>query len=116
MDVQEAKQRAADSIDAHRSLLLEVSHSIHAHPEENYAEHHAHAVLTGALEDLGFDVNRGAYGMPTAFEATAGSRGPTIAVFCEYDALPGIGHACGHNIASSFSVHPPRKVGVGRSS
>ena len=68
MDSQEAKRRAADSIDAHRSLLLEVSHSIHAHPEENYAEHHAHEVLTGALEDLGFDVHRGAYGMPTALK------------------------------------------------
>jgi amidohydrolase len=104
MDAHEAKQRAADSIDAHRSLLLEVSHSIHAHPEENYAEHHAHGVLTGALEDLGFDVNRGAYGMPTAFEATTGSSGPTIAVFCEYDALPGIGHACGHNIIAAAGL------------
>jgi amidohydrolase len=104
MDSQEAKRRAADSIDAHRSLLLEVSHSIHAHPEENYAEHHAHEVLTGALEDLGFDVHRGAYGMPTAFEALTGSRGPTIAVFCEYDALPGIGHACGHNIIAAAGL------------
>ncbi|CAB4597941.1 unannotated protein [freshwater metagenome] len=104
MDAHEAKQRAKDSIDAHRNLLVEVSHSIHAHPEENYAEHHAHEVLTAALDDLDFDVTRGAFGMPTAFKASTGTRGPLIAVFCEYDALPGIGHACGHNIIAAAGL------------
>ncbi|MGE5595263.1 MAG: M20 family metallopeptidase [Hyphomicrobiales bacterium] len=54
--------------------------------------------MTGHLERHGFAVERSAYGMPTAFRATAGSGGPRIAVLCEYDALPEIGHACGHNL------------------
>ena len=104
MDVIEAKQRAIEVIDGCSDLLLEVSHSIHSHPEENYAEHHAHDVLTAALESHGLDVQRGAYGLPTAFEASAGIAGPEIAVFCEYDALPGIGHACGHNIIAAAGL------------
>jgi len=104
MDAREAKQKATEAIDQQRDLLLEVSHSIHSHPEENYAEHHAHSVLTSAFDELGFTVTRGAYEMPTAFEATAGSSGPEIAVFCEYDALPGIGHACGHNIIAAAGL------------
>ena len=104
MDLLEAKDVAVSAIEAHRELLLEVSHSIHATPEENFAEHHAHELLTTALDDLGFSVTRGAYGMPTAFEATFGSSGPSVAVFCEYDALPGIGHACGHNIIAAAGL------------
>ncbi|MEX1218480.1 MAG: M20 family metallopeptidase [Acidimicrobiales bacterium] len=104
MDASEAKQVAASVIESHRELLLEVSHSIHAHPEENYQEHFAHDVLTAALEAQGFPVTRGAFEMPTAFQATAGSFGPRIAVFCEYDALPGIGHACGHNIIAAAGL------------
>ncbi len=104
MDAAEAKKMAVDAIDAHRNLLLEISHSIHANPEENYAEHHAHEILTTALEGLDFSVRRGAYGLPTAFEALKGSNGPNIAVFCEYDALPGIGHACGHNIIAAAGL------------
>ena len=104
MDVNEAKRHAVEVIDGCSDLLLEVSHSIHSHPEENYAEHHAHDVLTAALESHGLDVQRGAYGLPTAFEASAGTTGPEIAVFCEYDALPGIGHACGHNIIAAAGL------------
>jgi len=104
MEASEAKQRATEAIDQQRELLLEVSHSIHSHPEENYAEHHAHSVLTSVLDDLGFTVTPGAYEMPTAFEATAGTSGPEVAVFCEYDALPGIGHACGHNIIAAAGL------------
>ena len=104
MDLLEAKEVAASAIDAHRDLLLDVSHSIHATPEENFAEHHAHDLLTTALSDQGFSVTRGAYEMPTAFEARFGSVGPSVAVFCEYDALPGIGHACGHNIIAAAGL------------
>ncbi|MEO6628576.1 MAG: amidohydrolase, partial [Aquihabitans sp.] len=54
--------------------------------------------------DAGLSVTRGAYGIETAFEARAGSGGPTVAVLCEYDALPGIGHACGHNVIGAAGV------------
>jgi amidohydrolase len=104
MDVTEAKELAVSAIDDNRDLLLSVSHSIHSTPEENFAEHHAHRVLTDALSSNGFLVTPGAYGMPTAFEARIGSGSPTIAVFCEYDALPGIGHACGHNIIAAAGL------------
>ena len=89
---------ASETIDAASESLRALSMDIHSHPEENYEEVHAHAALTSFLSDAGFDVTRSAYGMATAFEATKGSGGPTIAVLCEYDALPGIGHACGHNL------------------
>ena len=97
-DLDRAKQVAERAVDAASGELREISLSIHARPELNYEEHHAHAVLTDYLAAQGFAVERGAYGLPTAFKAVFGSGGPTIAVFCEYDALPGIGHACGHNL------------------
>ncbi len=104
MDVKEAKRRVREEIDRLAPTLIEASHSIHANPELNFEEHHAHEVLTGILEDEGLSVDRGAYDLPTAFDARAGSEGPTIAVCCEYDALPGIGHACGHNIIGTAGL------------
>lgn len=83
-----------------RALSLE----IHGRPELNFEEHHAHAILTSTLERHGFRVERGAYGMPTAFRAEAGSGGPVLAVLCEYDALPEIGHACGHNLIAASGI------------
>ena len=104
MDAAEAKELACAAIDEQAALLLELSHSIHSHPEENYEEHHAHAVLTSALSALNFTVTPSAFDLPTAFAASFGSAGPLIAVFCEYDALPGIGHACGHNIIAAAGL------------
>jgi len=104
MDVQEAKRRVCDEVDRRRDVLLDVSHRIHADPELAFAEHAAHDLLTEVLRHEGFDVTAGAYGLPTAFEATAGRDGPRVAVLCEYDALPGIGHACGHNIIAAAGL------------
>ena len=105
MDVIEAKAIVSAEIERLTPKLLEVSHSIHANPELNFEEHHAHDVLTGVLEEEGIDVERGAYDMETAFDARIGAAdGPTVAVLCEYDALPGIGHACGHNIIGAAGL------------
>ena len=105
MDVVEAKEIVRAEIDRLTPTLLEVSHSIHANPELNFEEHHAHDTLTGVLEDEGLSVERGAYDMATAFESRVGADdGPTVAVLCEYDALPGIGHACGHNIIGAAGL------------
>ncbi len=105
MDVREAKDLVRAEIDRLTPALLDLSHSIHSTPELSFEEHHAHEVLTGALEDNGIDVERAAYDIPTAFDARAGAAdGPTVAVLCEYDALPGIGHACGHNIIGSAGL------------
>ncbi|HIM37421.1 MAG TPA: M20 family peptidase [Dehalococcoidia bacterium] len=90
-----------ESIDAARSELVDISLDIHAHPELNYKEHHDAKVLADALERHGMNVERGVGGVETAFRATmnggAGS-GPTVAILAEYDALPEIGHGCGHNL------------------
>ena len=104
MDVAELKQRMQAEVEGRRDLLLDASHRIHAHPETNYEEHFAHDLLAGILEEAGLDVVRRAYGVDTAFEATAGVDGPTVAVLCEYDALPGLGHACGHNIIAAAGL------------
>src|SRR5690606_23379878 len=75
-----------------------------ARPELRYEERFAHDLLAGVLEREGLAVNRSARGVETAFEAAAGASGPTVAVLCEYDALPGIGHACGHNIIAAAGL------------
>ncbi len=99
--LKEAAQRAIDQISED---LRATSLSIHGNPELGFQEHHAHRVLTDYLEQNGFAVTRGAYEMPTAFRAVAGNGEPTVAVLCEYDALPEIGHACGHNLIAVTGV------------
>jgi amidohydrolase len=98
------KARVCAAIDDRRDLLVGVSHELHANPELAFDEHHAHQVLTDALEAEGISVERGAYGLPTAFVARKGTGTPTVAILCEYDALPQIGHACGHNIIASAGL------------
>jgi amidohydrolase len=98
------KQRMVGRIDELADLLVEASHDIHEHPELAFEEHHAHDALTGVLEREGVDVTRHAFGMDTAFDATVGTEGPTVAVCLEYDALPGVGHACGHNIIATAGL------------
>jgi amidohydrolase len=97
-------ERIDRAIDEASAGLRALSLDIHSHPELNFEEVHAHQVLTEYLDGQGFEVVRGAYTMPTAFKAVAGSGGPTVAVLSEYDALPGIGHACGHNLIAIAGV------------
>jgi amidohydrolase len=104
MDLDAVKGRLVDEVDRRTDLLLEASHGIHEHPELCYEETYAHDLLTGFIEDEGLAVERHAFGLDTAFAAKAGATGPTIAVCCEYDALPGIGHACGHNIIAAAGL------------
>ena len=101
MSTLETTQR---SVDAHATALVALSHDIHAHPELGYEEHHAAAVTASLLESQGFTVERGAAGLPTAFRAVKGSGSLTLAICAEYDALPDVGHACGHNIICASSV------------
>jgi amidohydrolase len=84
--------------------LVGLSHDIHAHPELGYAEHGSVARVARLLAAHGHDAEVGAYGLPTALRAVAGSGSPRIAVLAEYDALPGIGHACGHNVICATAV------------
>ena len=103
-DLSAQKATARRAIEEASEDLRALSLDIHAHPELNFQEHHAHDLVTAFLEERGFTVERSAYGLETAFAATAGSGPATIAVLCEYDALPEIGHACGHNLIAASGV------------
>ncbi|CAN5281305.1 M20 family metallopeptidase [soil metagenome] len=96
--------RAEAAIAAMAGDLVGLSHDIHANPELGYAEHHAASVVTAFLRDRGHDATAGAYGLPTAVHARAGEGHPRVAFLAEYDALPGIGHACGHNVICATAV------------
>ena len=91
-------------VDARAARLLSVSHQIHETPELCFEEHEAHDLLCTVLEGEGLDVERSACGLDTAFVARAGRTGPQVAVICEYDALPEIGHACGHNVIAAAGL------------
>ncbi|MCS0637480.1 M20 family metallopeptidase [Streptomyces sp. LP05-1] len=84
--------------------LTGLSRRIHGHPETAFTEHRAAAWCAGALSDAGFAVTAPAYGLDTAFAATTGSGPLTVAIACEYDALPGLGHACGHNLIAAAGI------------
>jgi amidohydrolase len=103
-DAWDARIRAA--VEDLTPQLLASSHDIHANPELAFREHRACARLSDELEEGGFTVERGAGGLPTAFKATfsGGEPGPTIAILAEYDALPGIGHGCGHNVIATSAL------------
>jgi amidohydrolase len=97
------KPKVAAVVDRLADELEALSHRIHDHPELAFKEERAHAWLTELLAKHGATVEREVGGLPTAFRATleGTGRGPTIAIMAEYDALPGIGHACGHNVIAT---------------
>ncbi|GAA3356313.1 M20 family metallopeptidase [Saccharopolyspora gregorii] len=98
------RDRAERWLDEHAADLLGLSHDLHEHPEEGFAEHRSVAAVVGLLRAQGFDARVGVGELPTALLASTGSGGPHVAVLAEYDALPGVGHACGHNIICSAGV------------
>ncbi len=98
------KPGAQERFESARAGLIELSHRIHAHPELGFQEERASAWLCESLDGFGFSVELGICDLPTAFRARAGSGPLHIAICAEYDALPGIGHACGHNIIAASAV------------
>jgi amidohydrolase len=100
----DAKAGARERFDAVRDRLIALSHRIHAHPELGFEEEQAVTWLADALDDAGFAVECGVGDLPTAFVARAGSGPLHVALCAEYDALPGMGHACGHNIIAATAV------------
>jgi amidohydrolase len=104
MQPSKSKDAAKATIEQAHDGLIDLSHRVHAHPELAFQEERSAAWAAGALSDAGLDVETGGFDLPTAFVARAG-RGPLhIGICCEYDALPDIGHACGHNIICAAAV------------
>lgn len=101
---------ATEAADALEPALTELLTDLHAHPELAFEEHRSQAVLVELLESRGFTVEQGVHGVGTSLRtsySTAGfdpARHRTVAIMAEYDALPGIGHACGHNIIAAAGV------------
>lgn len=100
----DAKAAAKEKITETRSQLIELSHRIHAHPELGFEELKASMWLCEMLADAGFQVEAGVCDLPTAFVARAGSGPLHIGICAEYDSLPQIGHACGHNMIAAMAV------------
>ncbi|WP_107983716.1 M20 family metallopeptidase [Rhodococcus sp. OK519] len=94
----------SDTVLAARSDLVGLSHSLHAEPELAFEEHRSAAKVAEVLRDCGFEVRTGIANLPTAFDATFGSGELVVGILAEYDALPEIGHACGHNIIAASAV------------
>ncbi|MGI9665963.1 MAG: M20 family metallopeptidase [Acidimicrobiia bacterium] len=98
------KQRAAETFDAAEPSLQELSRWMYENPELAYVEHNTSAKMVEALTNGGFDVEYPAYGLETAFVARAGTTGPRVVICAEMDALPEVGHACGHNIIATAGI------------
>jgi amidohydrolase len=102
-EVDELKTRACNLIDKNAEVLISVSHEIHDHPEQNYEEVFASELLTRTANGLGVPVELGAFDCATGFSGDVGT-GPTVCIMSEYDALPEIGHGCGHNIIAAAGL------------
>ncbi len=100
----DTKAKARARLDEFRDTLIDLSHRIHANPELGFQEHKASAWLVETLTQAGLAVEGGVCELPTAFAGRAGSGPLHVAVCAEYDCLPEIGHACGHNIIATAAV------------
>jgi amidohydrolase len=104
LDIKALKDSAIKAVEANRRQLRDLSLKIHANPELGFKEVKASALLTKYLEANGFAVERGICKLATAFRASYGKGKPAIAILAEYDALPQLGHACGHNLIAGCAV------------
>jgi amidohydrolase len=100
----ELKAEISRRLDKQRQALIDLSLNIHDNPELGFKEEKAAGWLTGYLAKNGFQIEKGIGGLPTAFKAAYGNSKPVIALLSEYDALPEIGHACGHNIIAASTA------------
>ncbi|KAJ4994184.1 aminoacylase 1-like 2 [Stagonosporopsis vannaccii] len=110
-----AQNEIADTLEGLRSIITstidgvsvelhKVNKALHRNPELGFEEHFAHETITSYLSSLGFSVKKHAYQLDTSFEAEYGSGGRLVIICAEYDALPGIGHSCGHNLIATSSI------------
>jgi amidohydrolase len=102
--ITELKALVIKEVEAHHNQLRELSLKIHSTPELGFHETKASGWLTQYLEKNGFSIERDISGLPTAFKGSYGGGKPAIAILAEYDALPKLGHACGHNLIAGSAV------------
>ncbi|MEN0613940.1 M20 family metallopeptidase [Klebsiella indica] len=104
--ITEHKDKIIFAVEALREPMGQLARRIHAQPELSFGEQRSAAALMAPLREADFDITAGVAGLPTAFRATwnSGKPGPRIALLAEYDALPELGHACGHNLIGTASV------------
>jgi amidohydrolase len=98
------KTEASKNIDKFHDKLIEISNKIHDEPELGHQEYKSSKLLVDELKKHGYNVEYGVSGMKTAFIATKGKGTPKIGILAEYDALPGVGHACGHNLIATSAL------------
>ncbi|MFC1977029.1 M20 family metallopeptidase [Chloroflexota bacterium] len=103
-EIEKLKASVTEAVEAHRNQISELSLKIHSNPELGLQEVKAAGWLTQYLEENGFSVERGICELSTAFRASYGKGKPAIALLAEYDALPGLGHACGHNLIATCAA------------
>ena len=99
-----AKDAAAAEVTRHLDRLVSLSHFVHSNPELCFAETVSSRAVAEAMRDGGLEVREGVYELPTALESQAGAGELVVALCAEYDALPEVGHACGHNIIAAMAV------------
>jgi amidohydrolase len=106
VDVKVLKESAKKEVESQRKRLVEIAKWMYENPELGSEEFKAYALLTEELEKQGAKVDRKLFGMPTAFSASwkGKTKGPKVAVLAEYDALPGVGHGCGHNLIAASAI------------
>ena len=106
VDLNSLKIIVQTTVDEKRPVLEDIARFLYENPELGSEEFMAFEKITKVLEEHGFDVEKGVYGMPTAFVASYKGKedGPMVAVLAEYDALPGVGHGCGHDLIAASAV------------
>jgi amidohydrolase len=108
MKIDPRQERILQAVDAAAPTIISVSHQIHDHPELGYQENFAADLLCATIAQFGFTIERGLAEMPTAFCARSAHKssaaGPRLAILAEYDALPEIGHGCGHNVIATSAL------------
>lgn len=112
-DREQLRKRIIEAIDQHRDQIIQVAETIRQNPEIGYQEVKASALLASNIREFGYEVEKPAGGLETAFMAARHGRaeGPVVAVLAEYDALPGIGHGCGHNLIAGSGL--AAAIGIG---
>jgi len=108
------REQIATAIDEHGPGIINISDQIHKRPEIGYQERFASQLLADQLRKEGFEVEKPLGGLETAFRATKRGKGPgpTVAVLAEYDALPNLGHGCGHNLIGASGL--AAAIGLGQ--